>query len=413
MKIFLPLSVLSRTQFADTLAGQNIDVATDYNDVECTGFLTLLEPEPIHFSNINDAQSYAETHKGSSTSFLAAKIGINSNEGLADKFELYNALNNSGKPTLTTIFPTTLQQIEDFFNTHPVVFCKPRIGSRARAAHSISLINVDGTPSDVVEYISSIPRPSSLNHYYKKYTSYNDFIEDIDVTNFLLIQNSNKGLLSYQCVLQVAEDVFNTAFYNGWVNANGDIYFEPKSDWFQTQFPPDANTNIRYGNDSVYAKVDAESFMSDYASISSTNDPEGMYAYIQDVFTQNNIKSTPFSVQILKKNDDLILVDFSTRATKLIGNEWSSSSLITNRLEYMYDQATTIIPDDNYHCFFVCYFPPEGLTPSVINLIRSLNMKFVYPVLPSHTFGSLRAYGTSILEIKNNIKQLLTGLSTL
>jgi hypothetical protein len=153
--------------------------------------------------------------------------------------------------------------------------------------------------------------------------------------------------------------------------------------------------------------------MSDYTSISESNDPEGMYTYIRDFLVQNNVKNTPFAVQVLRKDNGLVLIDFSTRASKLIGNEWSSNDLISNRLEYIYDLTDNIIPDGNYHCFFVCHLPTQGLTTSIVDLIRSLNIKFVYPARSTEKIIALRAFGPSVTDIKNNIKQLLDGISNM
>jgi hypothetical protein len=187
--------------------------------------LTILEPDALSFDNIEEIQTYVESHGGHAPSFLSSKIK-SVNEDLADKWLLHQALADNQLPTIPTILPTSLEQIQNFFNAHSAVFCKPRVGSAAKhpVLHSIGLgIEINqSVGDDIKNYIKTIPTPTS-DVYYKKFTSYADFIAKVDVENFLEIQQSSKSLRMHQCILQQAMDFDFIKYYTGWVNGNGDI----------------------------------------------------------------------------------------------------------------------------------------------------------------------------------------------
>lgn len=416
MKIFLPDSITQRTNLVTKLNGLGIQTTNNYNDPECTAYLTVLEPDALSFDNIEDIQTYVESHGGHTPSFLSSKIKP-VNEDLADKWLLHKALADNQLPTIPTILPTSLGEIQNFFNEHTSVFCKPRVGSGSKhpVLHSIGLgikIN-ESVGDDIKNYIKTIPTPTS-NVYYKKFTSYDDFIANVNIENFLEIQQSNKSLKIHQCILQRAMDFDFVKYYTGWVNGNGDIYIEPKSDSFQDSFMPDPVNHRRIvTTQALYNIVDTPSFMNDYGRLTASNDANGIFAYLDNVFKINNIKNTPFSVQVIQCNNQLIIMDYTSRAEKMLSKAWSSDNLIANRLNYMHDVAPNIIDDTNCMCYFVCLMPGGGINSDIKSLIEKYNIEINVPVKLHSSIVGLRAYGSTTHEIQNNIKEFLTELKKL
>jgi len=416
MKIFLLNSITQRTGLAGTLNSFGIQTTNNYNDPECTAYLTILEPDALSFDNIEDIQTYVEVYGGHTPSFLSSKIKP-VNENLADKWLLHKALADNQFPTIPTILPTSIEEIQNFFNEHSAVFCKPRVGSAAKhpALHSIGLgIEINESVSDNIKnYIKTIPTPTS-NVYYKKFTSYADFIANVNIENFLEIQQSNKSLRMHQCILQQAMDFDFIKYYTGWVNGNGDIYIEPKSDSFQDSFIPDPINNRRMVTiETLYNIVNTPSFMGDYGRLTDSNDTNNIFAYLNNVFKINNIKNTPFSVQVIQNNNQLIIMDYTSRAEKMLSKAWSSNNLIVNRLNYMHDVAPNIIDDTNYMCYFVCPMPSGGINSNIKSLIEKYNIEINVPVRLHSSIVGLRAYGSNTYEIQNNIKEFLTELKKL
>lgn len=413
MKIFLLNSITQRTGLAGTLNSFGIQTTNNYNDPECTAYLTILEPDALSFDNIEDIQTYVEVYGGHTPSFLSSKIKP-VNENLADKWLLHKALADNQLPSIPTILPTSIEEIQNFFNEHTSVFCKPRVGSASKhpVLHSIGLgieIN-ENCGEDIVNYIKTIPTPTS-NVYYKKFTSYDDFIANVDIENFLEIQRSNKSLRIHQCILQRAMDFNFIKYYTGWVNGNGDIYIEPKSDSFQDSFIPDPINNRRMvTTEALYNIVNIPSFMSDYGRLTDSNDPNNIFTYLNNVFKINNIRNTPFSVQVIQNNNQLIIMDYTSRAEKMLSKAWSSNNLIVNRLNYMHDVAPNIIDDTNYMCYFVCPMPSGGINSNIKSLIEKYNIEINVPVRLHSSIVGLRAYGSNTYEIQNNIKEFLTEL---
>ena len=413
MKIFLLNSITQRTGLAGTLNSFGIQTTNNYNDPECTAYLTILEPDALSFDNIEDIQTYVEVYGGHTPSFLSSKIKP-VNEDLADKWLLHKALANNQLPSIPTILPTSIEEIQNFFNEHTSVFCKPRVGSASKhpVLHSIGLgieIN-ENYGENIVNYIKTIPTPTS-NVYYKKFTSYDDFIANVDIENFLEIQKNNKSLRIHQCILQRAMDFNFIKYYTGWVNGNGDIYIEPKSDSFQDSFIPDPINNRRMVTiETLYNIVNTPSFMSDYGRLTDSNDPTNIFAYLNNVFKINNIKNTPFSVQVIQNNNQLIIMDYTSRAEKMLSKAWSSNNLIVNRLNYMHDVVPNIIDDTNYMCYFVCPMPSGGINSNIKSLIEKYNIEINVPVRLHSSIVGLRAYGSNTYEIQNNIKEFLTEL---
>ena len=416
MKIFLPNSITQRTGLAGTLNSFGIQTTNNYNDPECTAYLTILEPDALSFDNIEDIQTYVEVYGGHTPSFLSSKIK-SVNEDLADKWLLHKALADNQLPTIPTILPTSIEEIQNFFNEHSAVFCKPRVGSAAKhpVLHSIGLgIEINESVSDDIKnYIKTIPIPTS-DVYYKKFTSYADFIANVNIENFLEIQQSNKSLRMHQCILQQAMDFNFIKYYTGWVNENGDIYIEPKSDSFQDSFIPDPINNRRMvTTEALYNIVNTPSFMSDYGRLTAFNDPNNIFAYLDNVFEINNIKNTPFSVQVIQCNNQLIIMDYTSRAEKMLSKAWSSDNLIANRLNYMHDVTQDIIDDTNCMCYFVCHMPGGGINSNIKSLIEKYNIEINVPVKLGTKAVGLRAYGSTTHEIQNNIKEFLTELKKL
>jgi len=415
MKIFLSNTITERTNFSSKLSNLGIQIADSYNDPSCTGYITMMEPDFLDFNNIEDLQNYVEVHGGHVPSFLSSKInGVN--ENLCDKWLLHKALQDTGKATIPTIFPTSLEEIQNFFNEHPVVFCKPRIGSGAKkpGAHKINLgikTNQD-TDINIVNYIETIPFPTRFDIYYRKFTSYDNFIENIDIENFIDIQTNNKSLKIHKVILQSAVESFNPIFYTGWINGNGNIYMEPKSDNFSNSFPPNPVNNSRIGatNESLHSAVNSSDFGQDYGRLTPLNDPNNYFDYINTVFQTNNVKNTPFAAQLVRYNNQLVMTDYTSRAEKLMSNAWSDINLVKNRIEYVQDVTPNMIEDTNYMYYFVCNIF-AGFNLATKNLMNKYSIELNVPVPQGSKKVGLRAYSTNLTELQNNLKNFLTELN--
>lgn len=441
MKFYLSYNIREKAGAKNILNRLGISYTGIANN-EATNFFVTKNPEFTTIINgIEDLQSVLGTHKGNTSNWIASKIGLTSKHDLADKLKTYQTVNSLGLPNIDTIFPTTEQEVRDFFATHGEVFCKPRLGynSAAPVTNLLDLIPSINIQNVTVEerdsYFSTIPVPSSTEHFYKKYTSADQLFADISVSDFLSIQNSEKALLIHQCVLQ---DVFHDTDGKlewvqivGFTNGSSDVMYEPyylrSAEWSapSTELINLSKTpSLRNVSPSNFSAVSGKLTV-DYNAytkqqiidmINSTVDQDldtrNIASQLKQIFTQSEVKNTFFTAQGHINNDgNVVWHDFATStAAQFFKRTYVSDEVFLNRFKFISDEAhdASKLKDNTKRYFFTAECP-SGLTTELAALAASKNILFVYPATLGFQNLSLTAFGTDAEVIAQNVKDFLAA----
>ena len=412
MKIFLSPRIAERTNFKEKLISLGVAYTTDPAEVGITQFLQLTAQEPpMVFETMEQVIQCVEGHGGSSASFMAEYLNTPGNADWEDKFLLSEKLVAVGLSTIPTILPKTIEEMKDFFAVHGSIFCKPRIGS-ANASPSRSVVDILlptaslALDPEYIKYLESIPMPdinltTKSTYFYKKFSSYEEFAENVDVNTFLTIQNSQKGLRIHQCIFQEFCDINenNQIYVDGFVNAEGIIYNQRVTQGWHLKTIEDRTPENHI----------------DRSLTSNINDPE-VIEWIKNAVQLLQIKNTTITLGIHKHvTGEWCIHDGSSRSGIFVGRHWSNDQCILDRLKFMHSEVNTITTtDENFQAY--CNVLIISPTQEIIDDAKELKFQWVRPIAliaTNHSIGfadynyGVRFFGTSRDEMVSNLKQFL------
>lgn len=412
MKILLSPRITERTNFKEKLISLGVAYTTDPDEEGITQVLQLTAQEPpMIFKTMEQVIQCVEGHGGNSTSFMAEYLNTPGNEDYQDKFLLSEKLVAVGLSTIPTILPKTIEEMKDFFAVHGSIFCKPRIGSH-KASPSRSVVDILlptaslALDPEYIKYLESIPMPdinltTKSTYFYKKFSSYEEFAENVDVNAFLTVQNSPRGLRIHQCIFQEFCDINgdNQIYVDGFVNGESKIHAQR------------VGMTYRYTS---YESLTPESLI-DHSIASNIDDPE-MIEWIKNAVQLLQIKNTAITLGIHKHvTGEWCIHDGSSRSGFFVGKNWSNDQCILDRLKFMHSEVDTItIADENSHAYIsVLILSP---TQEIIDAAKELKFQWVRPITltaPNLSIGiadynyGVRFFGTSRDEMVSNLKQFL------
>ena len=412
MKILLSPRIAERTNFKEKLISLGVAYTADPDEEGITQVLQLTAQEPpMIFKTMEQVIQCVEGHGGNSTSFMAEYLNTPGNEDYQDKFLLSEKLVAVGLSTIPTILPKTIEEMKDFFAVHGSIFCKPRIGS-GNASPSRSVVDILlptaslALDPEYIKYLESIPMPdinltTKSTYFYKKFSSYEEFAENVDVNAFLTVQNSPRGLRIHQCIFQEFCDINanNQIYVDGFVNGESKIHAQRVTPaWYYTS-----------------AGGRTPESLIDRSLVSNIDDPE-MIEWIKNAVQLLQIKNTAITLGIHKHvTGEWCIHDGSSRSGIFVGRNWSNDQCILDILKFMHSEVDTItITDDNFHAYFnVLILSP---TQEIIDAAKELKFQWVRPItltainhsvgIADYSYG-VRFFGTSRDEMVSNVEQFL------
>ena len=231
MKFYITPGLNAASDISNYLNSIGIDTTTDVDAVDVDSFVLMRTIEPTVRVSATEIQDYVMTYNLNTAEYLNVKFGLQGSHKLNDKWELQQTLDELNLPKIETIYPTTEIELINFFASNPKVFCKPLFyyGSIDPATDIRSLVRCDGDEFNSI--LDSIDIPSTNKHFYNYYTSYDEFAGDVDVQEFLRIQNTPASLPLHQCILQKdfthSTPTWRHFIVLGYVNGSNDIIHEP------------------------------------------------------------------------------------------------------------------------------------------------------------------------------------------
>jgi hypothetical protein len=409
MKIFLASHVLELTsKVIPALNNIGVEYTHDVNDL-VQNTLHLRET----YNDVSDLISADDTlltqFGGNVTSYVRSKNNLSLND-ISEKYKLHQKLSELGLPNIATIFPTSAEQIQQFFDNNAEVYCKPSLGE-ARGT-LLRILNTSISPE------LNVLLPSTYKHFYKKYTSYEQFCTDIDINNFIDVQNSNRSLVHHKCILQkvYSGDTIFPVWVGGYVNGNQEYYTYPIATNEQGSIGSfnDDGKNVYYNN-GINAQ---DGLPSDEHMLNAIRDPAqhnvdkyGILEQIRTLFTDCNIKNTPFSAQAVVINGITYIHDVSIKLQRT-NFVMASSEEFEDHLKFAFDLVPNVTKQINKFSMFILIKLSNGsiVNNELVASAKQLNLLPAYAQSNSSNIA-LIAVGDSKQEIIDNIKAFYTSIS--
>lgn len=405
MKIFLASHVPELTsKVIPALNNIGVEYTHDVNDL-VQNTLHLRET----YSDVSDLISVDDTlltqFGGNVTCYVRSKNNLSLND-ISEKHKLHQKLSELSLPNIDTIFPTSAEQIQQFFNNNGEVYCKPSLGE-GRGTLLRALKRSISPELNVLLPLNDI-------HFYKKYTSYEQFCNDVDINNFIDVQNSNRSLVYHKCVLQkvYGGDTIFPVWVGGYVNGNQEYFTYPIATNEQGSIGTfnDDGKNVYYNNG-----INAlDGLPSDESMVNAIRDPAqhnvdkyGILEQIKTLFTQCNIKNTPFSAQAVVIDGITYIHDVSIKLQRT-NFVIASSEEFEDHLKFAFDLVPNVSKQTNkFSMFILIKLSSIGVSNELVASAKQLNLLPLYAVSNS-SYIALTAVGDSKQEIIDNIKAFYT-----
>jgi hypothetical protein len=437
MKFYIPKSLsrgntdISATKLGNFLSSVGLDYTTDDTDSTITNYILFRNPDPTPpINNLTELQNYIEVHGMNTSNYLNEKFGISGSHNLNNKFVLHQHLESLNLPNIPTSFPKTENEIRDFITANGSIICKPVLyyGSKDPFADiKGNLLSISGDFRD--SYLETVDQISTTKHFYNYYTSYEAFAADVDVTEFLKIQNSTKTTLTHQCIFQKDfGDSYTHFIVVGYVNGSNEIIHEPfivmnrsneeVPDDLYNKLPGALVANDKINNHSK------QKISFDFNSLSETDivnilttgwhvqgsDPYDMENKLKSLFSASNTKNTYFTAQgFIDSDGNPVIFDVSTgKLFAATRREWITPEQHLNRFKFIHDleHDASKLSNTTYRFWFEGVMP-NGLNQSLVDLAASLNIVILLPIGDGYTRGPFTAYGNTKEEVAAHVKQFL------
>jgi hypothetical protein len=397
MKVFLPLE-------APTLYPA-ITTALDAIGVDYTFNVSDDVDHTIHtrelFSNLDDLISTYPAIKsqfgGDVVAYVRDRNGLPPANNLAYKNVISSTLASLNLPHIETIYPTTLQQIEDFFDEHGSVFCKP--------------VYNDGT-----RYFSAANAATLRPITYRKFSSYEEFLSVADTESLLSIQNSNNVLLYDKVIFQkyYDNDTLRTVWVSGFVNGTQDFVFSSLND-------PVGPTAVLEGNrpNGTFINGLSPDHLPDSdadivaAILSGVRDPT---QFNIDKYVENNVikqacnaadvKNTFFTAQLFLKDGEAIIYDFSTRIAPTFSR--IHTELLEDYIKFIFDVQPEITMSPTKYTFSTKLYSTAPFDAARIAELKSHGIMPAY-VKSGASVGVFIMVGTSAQYIADKYMAYRSG----
>jgi hypothetical protein len=435
MKLYVSPNLTQVSNVTAYLSSIGVETTTSLDDTGVDNFVTLRNPDPsLPLASLSEVQAYVGTYKLNAADYLNSKFGLAGSHKLNNKWELQQALSALNLPRIETVYPTSEQDIIDFFAAQGTVFCKPAMYHSSIDPELDLTAQVKNYQADdkagLATYLSSIPVPESSAHFYKSFSTYAEFSAAVDVENFLTIQNSATSLPIHQCILQkditVTTPTWNHFIVLGYVNGSNQIIHDAYIIMPRTNDTSDDtiyNNDVNLINRSAKTKVsfDFNSFSeADLITMLSNrniqgSDPYNVEAVLEPLFAQANTRNTYFTVQgYINDDNQPVVFDVSTgKMSPALRRAWITPEQQLNRLKFMSDEAhdATKLAVDTYRFWFEVRVA-SGATLEQLQAASAHKVCFMLPVRPGFVRIPCTAYGDTPAEVAANVKSYFALFNT-
>lgn len=412
MKIFIASYI--KTKASELLDRLNIEYTLSTKDTDVTHIITHKNPDTlVDVNNLEEVQKLVN-YKLDNRKYLLSNFTLPAeNYSLDDKYDLHQVLTGLDMPRVPTIYPTTAEEIQNFFNEHGNVFIKPRLGY-ASSEPNLNKLFVNTLGKQYL--LDNIQFPSSYNHYYKRYSSLADFNADISMEEFLSVQTTNA--LPLQCIIQKDIDPsissINHFHILGYVNGSGDVYHES---YYLIDKAYDAPPDDSFRRDKrFWQKLVFDSSQLSQADIETVmntrrynygSDSYNMADKLKQILEYAGVKNTTFSAEgYVTTDNQVIFHDLSIGNGLMFRREYWNDEQKHQRLKFISDDPTFDESKavDNLHRFYWNVMCPNGMTSELNTLAKSLNICFIVPIHNGEVFFGAVCYGTDPATVAANVK---------
>ena len=413
MKYYIPPFMVRTSNVDEILSSIGIEYTTDINDIDITNSLSIKIPEfVIPCSNIHDVEQVVDTFGMNSANYINNKLNIDCNHNLNNKLELNNTLETLGLAHLPILYPTTEQQLKDFFIENGSLFCKPLIGSGSNIPTDISkhfrMFN-----EEVDIYIESIQIPTDPSYMYKEYTSFSEFESNVDLVEFFEIQINSQTPDTHKVIFQktfIVDEHWTHFLIPAFVNGTGEVIHEAymtgkKFVQDLTDKPINANSNwdsTQYNEDEIITVINSR--------VKQGEDPYNMDQKLANIVNHVGCKNTIFTAQgYISDTGEVIFFDFSTgRGIQVFKRSWITQKQNQARFNFMNDlpyiKEDTVV--DTCRFWFEIYIE-GGASIEQLKLAKTLDIDFMSSVKAGLDRFPCTAYGTDPIQIAKNVRTYL------
>jgi hypothetical protein len=365
MKIYLEDRAPSTLQNSLTRIG--VEYTADINEA-VTNAVHITDNFPLDLTGKADSDLECQSY-GNKELYVRKKNNLPTCDIRFRNF-LSDKLRELNLPNADTIYPTSAEQVQTFFNTHSSVIIKP-------------LLEQKGTPG-------------GISYGFNVYTSYNDFIADIDITQFISSQNNHQVTANKKCILQsTVENRDNTWSVFGVVNGNQQYYFDNIS------FYNNSESSTTYFNSDNALNISA---MTNGAKDPSKEnlDQYGISESIKTLLNASNVKNTVFYVSGLMKDGQIYIQYITTKVIPWFVSTGLESTL-DSYLKFAFDMESSVTPLNKWRLYLHAKLKPGLVYNSeIVNAAKALKLYPAYVYSDKDT-GTFHAMADSLEELLSNI----------
>jgi hypothetical protein len=320
---------------------------------------------------------------------------------MLDALLMHNVLVDIGYPTIPTIQPLTLQDVQLFFDTYGTFIIKPRISMGSVGLYSF---------------------------HYKNYSNMDDFIADISTASDFWETQQNTDEYSIDKMLYkqsiIQQYITETSSSSNITKVIGEIGPANSSTQnFNYTIVPKTyfvDSNVQNVNlqDISTLRQNAPLYSSMPTRSAEVDTPSIQYdAFIRNFFTLTGIDKTFFQIDILEHNGIQYIIDIAWVPIKgiIVFEDADKKPYLLDRLKFIYGKTTEL--QYKFAPLFIWKdftIPAPGLTPLIRETIQNSNVQLAYNyTLPNLTKFACIIRGNTPADIDVEINRLTDYIATL
>jgi len=382
MKVYVSANTqLTTKKITECLTRIGVEYTSDMKDVTVSNIFYNQELSEL-VSNYDDPLMISK-YRGSSVLYVADRNNIKFDIMLNTKLPEY--LDVASLPSIPTICPKTIEEVQSFFDTQGSVFCKPVLSEH------------------------SLTKTFNNNWMCVKFDSFQDFIDKIDITAFLSIQNSDTSLYSELCVLQKNTSMEDKFRVHGFVNGTNNY------DFLSTMCK-DAPKSMPSNRNSSRPFTRLQSLEQLIPWIRNPNlnnvDKFDILKTIKALFDVAEIKNVFLECEGVLIDNIPHIFDVSIKCMPSAYN--NSPDIFDDHMKFVLDMVPNITKFETRYSLYVNIAIPAGKSwnKEILDFIKTFNVTPL-KVNSKHSIGDFMVYGTSPEDLYSNAQTLYNYIDNL
>ena len=375
MKVYVSANTqLTTKKITECLTRIGVEYTSDMKDVTVSNIFYNQELAEL-VSNYDDPLMISK-YRGSSVLYVADRNNIKSDIILNTKLSEY--LDAASLPSIPTICPKTIEEVQEFFDIHGSVFCKPVLSEH------------------------TLTKTFNNNWMSVKFDSFQDFIDKIDITAFLSIQNSDTSLYSELCVLQKNTSMKDKFRVYGFVDGTNNYDF-------LSIMCKDNIDSIPHNRDSIepYTKLlPLERLIPAMRDPTRNNvDKFDILKSIKTLFDVAEIKNVFIDCEGVLIDNIPHIHDVSIKCMPSAYNH--SADIFDDHMKFVLDMVPSITKYETRYSLYVNIAIPKGKSwnKAITDFIKTLNVTPL-KVNSNTSIGDFMIYGDTIEDLYTNAQEL-------